>query len=124
MSKTIPFSYENENGEEIEIGIPANIEVCNRCLGEGKQVNPNIDSHGITSEEWNGPDWSEEEKETYLTGGYDVPCKKCNGLRVECVPDLDRFERENPEAFKVYVERVKAEDCDRAAARMERLMGA
>jgi hypothetical protein len=52
--------------------------ICPECHGEGKHAHA-IDGDGITAEEWNGPDWSPEEQETYLAGGYDQPCSPCKG---------------------------------------------
>ena len=86
---TITFETETDEGEEVIYHIPAKYEVCNMCDGHGSHSNPAIDGNGITSEEWNGPDWSEEERETYMSGGYDIQCEECGGKRVELVPDWD-----------------------------------
>lgn len=85
--------------DDQEHEIPSKFAVCPRCRGKGSHVNPAIDGHGITAEEWNGPDWSEEEKETYMSGGYDVPCYECNGRRVVLVPDADKLTKEERAAW-------------------------
>lgn len=72
---TIAFSYEDDDGEEVEVELPACWEICDRCRGNGTHVNPSIDGHGITMEEWNGPDWDDESREMYMSGGYDVRCE-------------------------------------------------
>jgi hypothetical protein len=50
--------------------------VCGVCNGRGKHVNPSIDSHGLSSEDFdNDPDFAED----YFSGVYDVTCYECNG---------------------------------------------
>jgi hypothetical protein len=54
-------------------------EVCSVCRGNGQHVNPSIDAHGITWEEFDeDPDFKEE----YFSGLYNVTCYECKGLRV------------------------------------------
>jgi len=53
--------------------------VCPTCEGEGKTVNPNIDAHGLSAEDFReDPDFAED----YLSGLYDVTCRACHGKRV------------------------------------------
>lgn len=82
MGFTITFEVINEEGCDEEHTIPAKYMVCPNCGGSGKTTNPAIDSHGISAEEWNGPDWSGEDKEFYLNGGYDITCVLCKGKNV------------------------------------------
>lgn len=73
---------------EKEIALPAHYEICSRCKGEGTHTNPSIDGNGITSEEWNGPDWDDEEREMYMSGGYDVACEAgCSNGKVLVVDE-------------------------------------
>lgn len=54
-------------------------KVCPVCEGEGKYVNPAIDSQGLSQEDFDeDPDF----RESYFAGHYDVPCKCCDGKRV------------------------------------------
>jgi hypothetical protein len=85
VSKTISFTIEDEHGVEQEYELPAKYDVCDRCEGHGRHSNPSIDGNGITGSEWE--EWAPEERETYLSGGYDVTCEECNGLRVTLVID-------------------------------------
>ena len=87
MTVTVNLYYENDDGEEVEeeYDFPMKFEVCGLCNGKGSHVNPSIDSHGISAEEWDR-DWSYEDRETYMSGGYDVSCYECDGQRV--VPEL------------------------------------
>lgn len=88
MRNVLHFTYESEDGIEIEAAIPGKYEVCSRCEGAGTHVNPSIDGHGISAEEW-ANEWDPEEREDYLRGVYDVQCEECAGLRVVLVPDRD-----------------------------------
>lgn len=50
--------------------------ICGLCRGEGTHVNPAIDSHGLTREDFDDdPDFAE----SYFAGHYDVPCVRCSG---------------------------------------------
>lgn len=89
---------EDEDGGEREVGIPVSFEVCGTCEGKGRHVNPSVDAHGITGDEW--AQWSFEERETYLSGGYDVECYECAGKRVVPVPAEARMTGEQKEALE------------------------
>jgi hypothetical protein len=89
----------NDDEEEVEIEIPCTYQVCETCNGKGSHVNPSIDAHGISAEEW-ANDWDEEDRETYLSGGYDQPCNECGGLRVVAAPDEQRLTEQMKEALK------------------------
>lgn len=53
--------------------------ICPTCGGEGKTVNPNVDAHGLTAEDFaEDPDFAEN----YMSGLYDVTCGACDGKRV------------------------------------------
>ena len=69
-----------------ELRLPLKKEVCPVCEGHGTHVNPAIDSHGISSEEfWDDPDF----EEGYFSGRYDVRCNRCQGLRVVDTIDFE-----------------------------------
>ena len=92
MKNQILFTVENDEGDEDEIQIPAKWEICDRCHGNGTRVNPNIDGHGMTAEEW--ADFGEEEREMYMNGGYDVQCEAgCRDGKI-LVPDENCCGRE------------------------------
>lgn len=63
-----------------EKSIPFEFDVCHTCQGDGGYVNPSIDSHGIGQDEWDNME--EEERDTYMNGGYDISCKLCSGQKV------------------------------------------
>jgi len=94
-----------ENEEGIEIEVPTRYEVCQECGGEGKTDHPAF-SNGITSDEWNGPDWDEESQQNYLSGAYDVVCSRCDGLRVEVVPYFDKMDKKT---MRLWEEKEQAE---------------
>lgn len=80
MSETvIQKTYTTRAGRELTFAFPAAFEVCSRCGGKGTHVNPNIDGHGISPDEFaDDPDFAE----AYFSGRYDVRCYQCDGLRV------------------------------------------
>ena len=65
--------------EFTNILLPSKRIVCPQCDGTGKHVNPSIDGHGLTSEDFaEDPDFAE----SYFSGAYDVRCELCNGNNV------------------------------------------
>lgn len=84
---TIRFTTFTDDGDEVEHALPAEYELCPRCRGRGSHVHPDIDGNGITSSEWD--EWSDDEREGYFSGRYDVACHECGGLRVVLVIDED-----------------------------------
>src|SRR5262245_37322369 len=64
--------------------------VCPVCEGEGKTVNPAIDCHGLTREDFaDDPDFAED----YRRGAYDITCRGCKGLRVVTAERIEELER-------------------------------
>lgn len=105
------------------VTLPMKYEVCPTCNGKGRHVNPSIDAHGITAEEWDR-DWDYEDREMYLNGSYDVTCYECNGTNV--VPEINK-ERLSPATREIVdlVERQRAEEASYVRmCMMERAMGA
>jgi len=74
-------NYEDVEGEEpVNLGeLQAKYEVCQTCDGKGRHVNPSVDSHGITRDEF---DEDPGFMEAYVRGDYDVTCYECKGKRV------------------------------------------
>lgn len=76
-----------EDGSGAPIEATLKWEVCPTCEGRGSHVNPSIDSHGLTAEDFaEDPDF----KEDYMRGLYDQPCNECHGRRVVPVIDPER----------------------------------
>lgn len=117
-SQTKTFTYENAEGEEIEVEIPSTWEICGSCRGDGARA---LGGEAITSSEW--AEWDHDDQETYMSGGYDEHCGDCNGTGKLLIPDLDALERSNPEAYKAWIERAQGEAKDRASRRMEERYG-
>jgi hypothetical protein len=82
----LTFIEETDDGEEVEHVIPSKYEVCPNCSGKGSHVNPNVDGHGISAEEFAE---DEDFEEAYHRGDYDVRCEECDGQRVQLMPDWD-----------------------------------
>ena len=86
-----PISIEQDHEKKLlvlypgvdNIEIPARYAVCPVCHGRGSYVNPSIDSHGLTADDFaEDPDFAED----YLRGTYDVTCRSCGGRNVILVP--------------------------------------
>ena len=68
--------------------VPMEWGVCPTCQGEGKHVNPSIDAHGLSAEDFaEDPEFAED----YMRGTYDVPCHECQGQRVVPTSTDPRF---------------------------------
>jgi len=100
-------------------------KVCSVCNGRGKHVNPSVDAHGITAEEWDR-DWSYEGREMYMSGAYDVSCYECGGQRV--VPEINidpcYFTNALNEIKKLVDSNLAEEASYRQMCMMEQAMGA
>ena len=115
---TVTLTIETEDGDEIETDFPAKFEVCGTCEGEGTHVNPSVDSHGISQEEFDeDPDF----REKYMSGQYDVTCNECRGLRVvpavnveacDAVQQADLAIWETQEADRCQYDRERAHECE------------
>lgn len=105
--KTTNRLIATDDGAELELAVPFKWVICGRCNGNGTHTNPSIDGHGITADEWNGPDWDDESREAYLDGSYDVQCSECNGSGKVQEQDYDSLPDEVRELL---------EDDDRASA--------
>ena len=112
---TIPWTEYTDDGDEIVHDLPVHYEVCPRCEGKGKHMNPGIDSHGITGEEWER-DWDDESREAYFSGGYDVKCEECRGKRVVSVVDLDALEPDLRKKYRAHLRDEADERRSRASA--------
>lgn len=91
----------DEDYVEEEYEVPFKFEVCGTCEGKGSHVNPSIDSHGITQDEW--AEWDDEEREGYFSGMYDVTCYECDGERVVPCPDYSRMTTELREKISEHI---------------------
>lgn len=115
-SMTITIEEAGVDGEDLVV--PVRYEVCDVCEGKGMHVNPSIDSHGISPEEFaEDPDFAE----SYFRGDYDQPCNECGGQRV--VPVIDES-RTTPEQIKAVNDHIDDLAQYRAEVEAERRMGA
>lgn len=81
---TLSYEIEDDDGEPSILTVKAVYEVCPVCEGKGTHVNPNIDSQGLTREDFDDdPDF----RENYMSGMYDMECSECHGKRVVPTPD-------------------------------------
>ena len=64
--------------------------LCPVCSGHGTTVNPDIDSHGLSAEDFReDPDFAED----YFSGTYDIQCQACLGKRVVTAQRLEELEQ-------------------------------
>ena len=78
----IDFTYEDDDGDEVEARLPAAWAICPTCAGEGRYVNPAIDGHGLSHDELYN-DWDEDQRRAYFEGRYDVACEaKCTDGKI------------------------------------------
>jgi hypothetical protein len=88
---TATFTVEDDDGNEVEHTVRLKFEVCDTCNGRGSHVNPSIDAHGLSREDFDDdPDFEED----YFSGRYDVPCAECHGARVTPAIDPERNSKE------------------------------
>ena len=119
MQRTIQFLTEDDEGFEVTHDLPAKYEVCDRCEGTGSHTNPNIDGHGISSEEMR--ELGDDFRADYLSGVYDVTCHECAGKRVVSVVDRDNADEA---ILKLYDDAQADEAYYQAECAAERRMGA
>lgn len=117
----ISINYIFKGGQEQEIKLPGKFEVCFRCEGRGKHVNPAIDEHGITADEFaEDPEF----EEAYFSGRYDVRCHECDGKNVVPVIDESRLSKFQKVVFKSHEARLRDDAAYASEAAAERRMGA
>lgn len=117
---TLSYLVTDDDGEELSIALPAKFEVCSLCEGRGKHVNPSIDAHGISREEFDeDPDFEQD----YRSGAYDVDCYVCHGKRVEPVIDEDNLTAKQKEDLKLVRKALEDEANYRDLVAAERRMG-
>lgn len=109
-------TLEDEDGCEIEL--PMKWEICGTCHGNCKHSLA-VDGEGITQED-RERDWSDEEWEQYMAGGYDQPCENCGATgKVKVVDESVLSDKER----KLYDDWCKSESEYKSICRMERLYG-
>jgi len=85
MNTTLTITIRDANGDDLHL--PAKFAVCDTCDGRGTHVNPGVDGHGLSQEDFDAdPDFAEG----YFSGVYDVRCEACKGERVVAVLDEAR----------------------------------
>lgn len=114
-----------DGNEELEIELPSKFDVCDRCEGHGTHLNPSLEKHAYTMEEFR-ESFDDEEAEEYFTRGgmYDVKCEECNGNRVVPVVDEARLTAEQKELYTKFQEQQAERAKWDRVARDERRMGA
>lgn len=113
----IIFEDEDDEGDDIELELPAKYEVCSLCNGKGSHVNPSIDAHGLSREDLaEDPSFADD----YLSGMYDETCYECGGRRVQPVVDEKHADKETLKRFQ---DRARSEADYIRECEYERRMG-
>lgn len=97
---------------DVELELPAKVEVCWRCKGHGTHLTPSIGEHAYSMEEFNEAFDDDEDKDAYFQRGgmYDVTCHECHGKNVIKVVDDDACRTpELIERLKMYHEHERRE---------------
>ena len=91
---TLRFGYPDEDDELVSVDEDLEESekkwfhikwvVCTICDGRGEYINPSIDSHGLTREDF---DEDPEFADDYRSGFYNMPCGLCKGRSVQ--PEFD-----------------------------------
>ena len=127
---TLNITYENDDGEEVQVELSAKNEVCSRCEGFGTHLTPSIGEHAYSREEFEEAFSDEEDRAQYFQRGgiYDVTCEECHGNKVVLVVDenhITRFGSEEQKAALKAFHRSQKEDADyKRMCAAERRMGA
>lgn len=120
---TIPFTYEDDNGDEYTVDFPTRWEICDDCQGDGTTYLgwAAVDQPAFTAEDFEeDPDFRAD----YLSGAYDKDCPTCDGTGKVREIDEDAAAARFPEAFQAYIDDCQAEADYRAAVRAEQRAGA
>lgn len=118
--KVFGYIEVDDEGYDNEIEVPAKYYICEECQGHGKHSHA-IDGNGITSDEWNGPDWDDESRESYMRGDYDQTCEVCEGSGKVIDVDWDKLSDDERKKCKEHKRSIA--EC-RAIEAAERRMGA
>lgn len=101
---TVVVTYWVGDAEVEGVVLPVKFEVCPTCKGRGTHVNPSIDSHGLSREDFDeDPDFRRD----YFSGAYNVDCYECGGRRVvpvlleeQCSPEVVREVKNHIESLE------------------------
>lgn len=100
MANTITKTILNDSGEEIDIQVPYEWEICSTCDGHGKHS-----AHlGAFTAEDIANDWDPESWENYLSGGYDRTCEDCGGSGKVKAEDWEKLPAEDRKMLEDWAE--------------------
>lgn len=108
------FTIEDNDGNEVTL--PTRWAICPECDGHGKS---SAYLGAITADD-RERDWSEEEFDEYLRGGYDRRCDACEGSGKVKEVDWRRLSNAEREVWRA---KCEEEAAYRAECRLERMMG-
>ena len=122
----ITITYTNDEDEEVSVELPAKMEVCWDCDGEGYVLTPGMRGHAYSTEEFEESFPEYEDKQDYFRRGgiYDVACETCKGKNV--IPEVDdsHLTKEQKKHYGLYLEEKEIEAYWDKVHEEERKMGA
>ncbi len=121
----ITLTYENDEGEEVELVLPAKNEVCSDCEGSGFVLCEGMRNHAYSAEEFDEAFDDEEDRAAYFQRGgkYDVQCPTCHGKNVVAVVDEEHVPAEKKEEYEAWCESERERRQFEREERREREMG-
>lgn len=105
----INWAYEDNNGVEHIIEIPAMWAICENCDGEGKHMQNDMRSHAYTPEEFYEEFDDEEQVDMYFNGGFDVACDECRRRGKIIVVNVEVFAAQKPELYAIWEQERRGE---------------
>lgn len=97
--KQVTIEVVDEDGM-VEVLVPVTFDVCCTCHGCGVVVNPDIDRHGLSREDFaEDPDFAED----YFSGVYNITCPECCGRNVVPKPDYSRMNTDSARLVDKYL---------------------
>lgn len=106
MTTMIITLYDEELDDEVDCEIPAKWIICDNCDGNGSHS-----KHlGAITQEDIDRDWSPDEFDDYLAGGYDMQCEVCKGSGKVLAPLYP-----NQEPAKTWLKQERDREAERRA---------
>ena len=115
------MNYANDVRTQTRVPVPENLPtrwaICDVCEGNGKTVNPSIDSGGLSADLSDDPEFMDD----YMAGVYDIACGHCGGSGK--VREIDRDRTDFAEQIAEYDQDCADEAEHAAERRAEFIMG-
>lgn len=99
--------FNDDNGDEHRMDVPARYEVCRACGGKGTELCGAMKGAAYSPEDLlHDADFAE----SMAAGVYDVTCGRCCGKRVELVPAIEECGERQKAAVVAWEDRTRRDD--------------